>query len=145
MSCGTWGSFDQFARLIPNAIRFAGGPNLLDYRPADTANNEDTDSDFTFVAGLQALCLAKGQTRGMTTEEIGAELFDRQPIDACTEFRDALKVATKTPTGRPSADRIGRALGKRKGKPVRVAGKLLKIVRNDDDHMRRLWLAWEIK
>ena len=144
MGCGTWGSFEPFASFIPGAIRFAGGPNLLEFRPPDTAGNEDADADCVFVAGLRDLCLAKSRPYGMTSEEVAAELFDHEAPPQCMPFRDVLRAATKTMTGRPSVDRIGRALRKRRGKPVRIGGGLSKLVYDDSDNNRRVWLVSDV-
>ena len=38
----TWGSFDAWARLIPAAIMFAGGANVLDARPPPERAGDDT-------------------------------------------------------------------------------------------------------
>ncbi|MGD0680298.1 MAG: hypothetical protein ABSC94_33395 [Polyangiaceae bacterium] len=145
MKCGTWGSFEPFAAFFPSVIRFAGGPNLLDFRLPDTSSNEDNDTDYAIVDGVRALCLSKGRHEGMTANEIGTELFDRGDApEFLRPLRDALQYATmRGAPGRPTAEKIGRQLHKRKGKPTRISGRLMKLFQDPELHAR-LWRVVDV-
>jgi hypothetical protein len=128
--CAEWGSFEAWAALVPPAIVFAGGANVLDARVTASSIVEDPDraAHRIIIADLPRLDHAG---RGMKTADIIAALYppERQrgqpcPPDGFDDLREALENMTNTPPGKvPGAKQVGNQL-RRFLKRV-VGGKML--------------------
>jgi hypothetical protein len=128
--CAEWGSFEAWAALVPPAIVFAGGANVLDARVTASSIVEDPDraAHRIIIADLPRLDHAG---RGMKTADIIAALYppERQrgqpcPPDGFDDRREALENMTNTPPGKvPGAKQVGNQL-RRFLKRV-VGGKML--------------------
>jgi hypothetical protein len=145
--CKRWGSFEEWSRLIPHAIVFAGGPDVLAFRPPDDdeAMVEDVSAHRGALAGVERLCVARcphynrGASGGLTSGEI-VESLKHGGEDHAT-LRDALRTlgGPKAPPDLTSAV-VGVRLAKLKGRAMRVAdkcdptGRVLRLVKIPDTH-----------
>lgn len=113
--CGEWGSFEAWAALVPPAIVWAGGADVLAAR-ATSAAVEDPDkaAHRAILAGLPRL----GQGQAMKVADMIAALYppERQrgapmPPDGFDDLREAFEGLTGTPPGRvPGAKHVGNQL-----------------------------------
>ena len=132
-----WGSFEGWSALIPNAVRFAGGPDILRFRAPEDADVE-RESLGALLAGLRSLVEARaashGRTHGMTAGEIGEDLFGRN-WDANSDTSGCIRsaggelraMARTKGNAAPSPQQMARVMGKHKGRPVRVGNELLTL------------------
>jgi hypothetical protein len=133
-----WGSFEGWSALIPNAVLFAGGPNVLRFRAPEDADVE-RESLGNMLAGLTALIIARaplhqrdplqGMTAGELTEDLFARTWDvgSDPSGFIRAAAGELRAATNTKGGAPSPMQVSRAMRKHKGRPVRVGNELLTL------------------
>jgi hypothetical protein len=117
--CGTWGSYAAWARLIAPAIKYAGGPNMLDARPHGGDGQDDEASAHT--------ALMRGWPDGdpIKASDLVSRLFEHEydiktgkaPPDGADEMRSALRLLTRTPETRaPNGVSVGKALAGMRGK-----------------------------
>jgi hypothetical protein len=141
--CPRWGSFEEWSRLIPHAMKFAGGPDVLRFRPPDDDDDAVTDAALlrTLLACLEKLCgtvapmHGRQPAEGLTSGEIVDALFKRTPHEDVFSLRDALRDITQARTAEgPSPQAVGNNLAKYKGRPLNVAGRLLRLVKVKDTH-----------
>jgi hypothetical protein len=152
IACGArWGSFEGWSALIPNAIRFAGGPDVLRFRAPEDADVE-RESLGAILAGLRALVLAgapirgRDPSQGMTAGEIVDDLFrtwddTSDPSGLMRGVASEFRAATHSKGSAPSAQQVARVLSKHKGRPVSVGRDLLTLRRQDavGHENARLW------
>lgn len=122
MGCGPWGSFEAWSTLIPRAILFAGGTNVLDARMGST---ESTDMD-PDVAALSTLLdsFPRLSDRPIRARDVVDALYPggRQPApdeppDGFDDLRDALEHLTRCPVGRvPGSRQAGEAFRRLRGR-----------------------------
>ena len=129
MKCGHWGSFEEWSRLVPHAIAFAGGPDVMKARVA---------SDAMLPDALRALAVVLEELprldpgNGVTVKELVA-LFDHEdgPPDGWETMRDALAVWSPRhdaqAVGLTLKRYVGRVIGKRR--LVRIEDKSRKVAR----------------
>jgi hypothetical protein len=144
--CKRWGSFEEWSRLIPHAIVFAGGPDVLTFRAPDDDEDmvEDVGSQREVLAGLERLCVDRAPHRnrhpsdGLTSGEIVADLF-AHPTDEHANFRAAVRaLAGIKGAVDPTPAILGVHLAKLKGRCLRVtderhpSGRLLRLVKVKD-------------
>jgi hypothetical protein len=118
----TWGSFNAWAQLIPAAIAFAGGPNVLAAR-AVTAGVEEPEVDAlrALLAGLPRL-----SELPMTAKTIVTSLYTHErvrgkdlPPDGHDELRTAIEFfANPKPGQAPDPKRLGNGMRKHRGRIV---------------------------
>lgn len=117
-----WGSFGPWAELVAGAIRYAGGPNVLDARAVSAGADEpEVDALRAILSGLPRLC-----PTGATARTIVATLYppDRrasqpQPPDGFDDLREALEALTAPKPGQaPEPRRLSYALRRFKGRIV---------------------------
>jgi hypothetical protein len=120
---GSWGSFEAWSALVPAAILYAGGPNVLDLRQrATTVDNGEGDAHSALMKWWPTRDFPKGAKVGLLLkhanfeEEKDIEAGKAAP-DSLDDFRNALRVLTNTPDGRtPSSIAVGCALRALRGK-----------------------------
>lgn len=103
----TWGSFGPWAGLVPGAIRFAGGPDVLSCRGVSLGHGQDeTDPLGAFLVALEREC-----PNGASA----AEILNAVPLRAA--------VHDLCPSTRPgemvNAKGLGHVLRRRRGRVVR--------------------------
>lgn len=116
---GQWGSFDAWAALVPPALRFAGGANVLEARPAgERALTDDMMAMSVILRELPRL-----NTKEMTAKTIIDTLWprDRDPddrsMDGWEQMREAVTQIAAPKNGmRPQAGAFGRRLGRHEGR-----------------------------
>jgi putative DNA primase/helicase len=148
---GTMGSFEAWARMIPPALRWAGGPDILLARPeAGGGNDEEAEAHASLLRGWSSAW------QGQRASHVVGVAFDaedearkasrhgmpHQP-DGLDDFRAALRSLTRTPEGRrPSPHAFGIVLR-------RLTGKLrdgARLVRARDAHTKvALWSVERVK
>jgi hypothetical protein len=106
---GTWGSFEAWAELIPAAIRWAGGPNVLDARPESDAS---MDPETGALSMLLAMLPRLSGGVPMKTRDVVATLYPESgrggAPDGYDDLREAIETLTRTRSGTTPN---GRALG----------------------------------
>lgn len=117
---GTLGSFDAWSELIPPAIAWAGGPNVLHARPA-LGHGEDDES-----TALEAVLRGWPEAwNGSTAGQVKALAFTAEkarekgegPDDGLDDMRSALRGLVEVPYPRDvSSLKLGNVLAKYKGK-----------------------------
>jgi hypothetical protein len=154
-----WGSFEEWSRLIPHAIVFAGGPDVLEFRPPDDGENVDAALLHAILSGLELLCQTEAPRRrrspgeGLTSGEIVAALYAPATITGCfqgtseaaKQLRTALREVTGTKaTDDPSPQAVGTNLALHKGRPLRVDGRLVRLVKVTDK-TKRVGDRWAVE
>ncbi len=120
---GSWGSFEAWSSLVPAAILYAGGPNVLELRQrANAVDNGEGAAHSTLMRTWPTEVFSKGAKLGallkyasfQEEKEIEA---GKAPPDGLDELRNALRELTQTPDGRaPSSTTLGFALRSLRGK-----------------------------
>lgn len=100
---GTWGSFEGWTSLVPSAIVFAGGPNVLKARLGAGDDMRDTELGAirTLLAGMTMLC----RNGGMKARDVVHVLWpksgrDPETPDGYDDLRDAIETLTRAKSGR---------------------------------------------
>jgi len=112
MGCARWGSFEEWSRLIPNAIVFAGGADPMKSRPE---SDEEVDPETQAISGL-LMHLPKLHEKlrqmepdavseeGLAARTIIAALYEQDPPwDEFEALRDNLETLCKSRKGHPEA------------------------------------------
>jgi hypothetical protein len=123
IDAGNMGSFEAWSALIPGAILYAGGPNILDLRArASAVDNGEGAAHAALMRWWPTRDYPKGVKLGALLkyanfqDEKEIEKGDMQP-DSLEEFRSALRELTGTPDGRvPSTGPLGVVLRGLRGK-----------------------------
>lgn len=133
------GSFAEWAALVPSAIVYAGGPNVLDCVPrADDIANE-TDAELRTLLSSWPV-LARYMPRVWEVRDLIACLWanERENVEL-EDVRDAIADACSARMGSaPSSKSVGKLLAKRRG---RIMGGR-KLDGRRDPHRDRM--VWEI-
>lgn len=136
MRLGTWGSMEEWAALIPPAIVYAGGANVLEHRPKDVDDTADSEALRAVLVEIRRLCAMHNTvTSGMTAGEIHAQ--------AGTDLKAALRALAECPSDL-SAVQIGVRLGAVRGRPITVEGRKLSVEKVPDPH-RATASRWRVK
>jgi hypothetical protein len=123
IDAGSWGSFEAWSSLVPAAILYAGGPNVLELRQRGGAvDNGEGAAHSALMRGWPTEVFPKGVKAGMLLKHAGfqdekdMEKGDAAP-DGRDDFRNAIRELTHTPDGRvPSTNTFGAALRGLRGK-----------------------------
>jgi putative DNA primase/helicase len=129
---GTIGSFEDWSRLIPSAIVWAGGANVMMARATqDPAQDDEKRSIAVLVAGLIKLCPVVGldaMAAPISARNIIDAIYpdrDREPHDGppapdgFERLREAIEQETRCQPGRkPEAIRLGKWLQRVRGRVV---------------------------
>lgn len=109
-----WGSFEAWSRLVPGAIVYAGGADVMAARP--NLEQHASDSSRALLTVLRMLPRLDPKGSGMTTREIVQRLYPSKMSDAerstdgFDDLRDALEAWAPPKPGQPPSLQI---LGKR--------------------------------
>lgn len=150
---GLWGSFEDWSRVVPAAIVWAGGANPMGSRATqDPVLDEEKRFIAILIDGLRKLCpttTTTGAHQPLSVRTILNSLYpDRDPHEGPTipdgfdDMRDAIEQETRALPGRkPEARRLGKWLQRVRG---RVVGGW-SIQRRDGDHNTAMWRAEPVK
>lgn len=117
--CGTpiMGSFEQWSKLVPPAIVFAGGADPMGCLPASSGatGGEERITVRVLFEGLARFEAATSSGMGVTARQLLDALYPAQrehgPPDAYGDLREAIENLTKTPPGKkPSGAKLGRGV-----------------------------------
>lgn len=128
--CARWGSFEAWSRLIPHAIKFAGGDDVMGAKPASDATMDDTARALIGVlVELPRLTRAPQTTKGILALLWPDGKAPEVP-DQWDDLRDALETLSPPPKPRmpPDPRRLGKAFRKHVGRVV--SGR--RLVRHED-------------
>jgi hypothetical protein len=141
----TWGSFQQWAEIVPAAIAFAGGPNVLDCRrQVESEVNPDIEALTTVLAELPTLCARYGGVIRAT--ELTTELFAHEPTDDLRPLADALRELCHMPGhAKPSSVKVSRTLGLHKGATYFVGDYRARLACQPDRDRLRQWYVEVVK
>lgn len=127
---GTWGSFEQWARLIPGAIAFAGGGDVMGARPrGDAAMTDEMASIAIVIRDLPRI-----SDTPLSSREIIALLWPGGRAPEGHDGWDDLRAAIETiapgrggpPSPRALGERlrraVGRVIGGRRLEPIMTHG-----------------------
>lgn len=127
-----WGSFEEWSALIPQAIVFAGGADVLACRPRGDVGDDDANATAALLAGLPIL-----STSPLSAKQIIALLWpaDRgDGPDMHTPLREAIEQLCPPRFGaRPEAKSLGERLRRMSG---RVVGGRRIVSRSSRSHAR---------
>lgn len=120
---GSWGSFEAWSALVPSAILYACGPNVLELRQRGGAvDNGEGAAHAALMRAWPTEVFPKGAKAGALLkyasfqEEKDIEA-GKLPPDGLDELRNAIRELTQTPDGRaPSSTTLGFALRGLRGK-----------------------------
>lgn len=112
-----WGSFEDWSRLVPGAIVFAGGDDPMMTRPSLSA----VLTDHTAALAIVLRELPRLAEDGLTVRELVHRLYAHRDSDAgpdgWDDLRDALEVWAPTrPGSQPDPTKLGRALRAHSGR-----------------------------
>jgi hypothetical protein len=141
---GVWGSFEAWSALIPGAIKYAGGPNLLDYRVSEEAFDRDRETDVELAAGLEDY-LEYIHEPACSAHRIAKDVCEHEPADDLA-LRSTLIAATRSKS--PDARAIGNVLRAHRGRAISMGrGRAVKIVYTLSVNKRDpgLWSIQEIR
>lgn len=118
----TWGSFEAWSRLIPRAILFAGGADVLECRVkgADAVGDE-LGAVVVFLHDLPRLAETLGR-ESLATKEILGAIYPAPHADDAPDGWDDLRLAIETiapaRVGPPQAKALGQKLSRYVGRPL---------------------------
>lgn len=115
---GVWGSFEAWSALIPAAIKWSGGPNVLDARPS---SDSDRDPETAALSTVLRLLPQLSAGAGIKARDVVAILYpsDRHgaPPDGYDDLREAIELLTRTRSGMtPNGRAVGDAFRKHRGR-----------------------------
>jgi hypothetical protein len=122
---GSWGSFEAWSALVPAAILYAGGPNVLELRQRGGAvDNGEGAAHAALMRAWPTEVFPKGYARAGELlkyagfqDEKEIENGKLPPDQRLEDLRNALRELTQTPDGRtPSSTTVGNALRALRGK-----------------------------
>ena len=128
-----WGSFEEWSALIPQAIVFAGGADVLAARPRGDAGDDDAAATAALLERLPIL-----SAEPLTAKQIIALLWPADRGDAPPDMHDALREAIEQLCpprfgSRPEAKALGERLRRMSG---RVVGGRRIVSRSSYSHAR---------
>jgi hypothetical protein len=119
-SCGIRGSFEAWSRVVPGAIRHAGGPNVIDAWAESSAGISGGDE--MSAAHLTIMSMWPFETE-VKASAVLSKAFEHEfeitrgaAPDGFEDLREAIRVVCKTPTLVPKANTFGKALNKLRDK-----------------------------
>ena len=105
---GPWGSFEAWASLVPSAILFAGGPNILEARPTPDRAGDDTIAALSRVLDRLPALSPDPVTARRICDALYPPPREDEPPDGHDHLRDAFD--SLGATGRGKAYPTPRAL-----------------------------------
>lgn len=137
-----WGSFEAWSRLVPGAIVYAGGADVLKARP--NLDEHASDAARALVTVLEYLSRLDSLRRGMTTREIVQYLYPEKrseaerSTDGYDALRDALEAWAPPKPGQPPSlvvlgkrfrQNVGRVIGGRRLTRIESEGREGRVMR----------------
>ncbi len=123
MRLRAWGSFEPWSALIPPAIMWAGGPNVLDARPA--ADGQEEPEKLALAILLRELPRLDEKGNGMTAKGIVSALYTHDRLkgqaapDGFDDLREAIEMlVTVRPGCAPDTKALGKALARGHGRVI---------------------------
>lgn len=123
-----WGSFEEWSKLVPGALVWAGATSPLVARAtADPALDDEKRALVALVDGLRRLCPVElAGARPLTAKAVLDALYPERdlhdgpkPPDGFDDLRDVIEQETRTQPGRkPEARRLGKWLQRSRGRVV---------------------------
>jgi len=112
-----WGSFEEWSRLIPHAIIFAGGPNVLDARPRGDTAGDELGALATVLRELPRLSATPLTAKSLVTLLWPSDREDNAPPDQWDDLREAIEALApprygRAPTPKAVGERFRRAQGR---------------------------------
>lgn len=139
-----WGSFEAWSRLIPGAIVFAGGADVMKARP--NVAEHASDASRALMTVLKMLPTLDKEGVGLTTREIVQRLYPERTAesvrseDGFDDLRDALEAwAPPKPGQPPSLQALGKRLRANMGRYI--DGRRLDRDQAKDRHGTVRWCA----
>lgn len=128
--CARWGSFEAWSRLVPHAIKFAGGEDVMGAKPASDAIMDDTARALVGVLLELPRLTRSPQTTKALLELLWPGSRAPEAPDQWEDLRDALETLSPPPKPRmpPDPRRLGKAFRKHVGRVV--SGR--RLVRHED-------------
>lgn len=117
-STGPWGSFDAWARLIPPAIVFAGGPNVLEARPPPERAGDDMLAALAIVLRRLPVLSPDAMSARRLIDALYPAPGAHDPPDGWADLRDAFEAlgalsrGHSTPTPRGLTGSLSRTIGR---------------------------------
>lgn len=119
--CGNWGSFESWATLVPQAIAWAGGPNVLEARPRIDATD---DGEAASHSSLMAAWATSYQDGARIPDVIRVAYAREREIlngkdapDGLEDLRSAFRELSNTPDNRvPTSSAVCKAMRRLEGK-----------------------------
>lgn len=118
--CGIRGSFEAWSRIIPGAIKFAGGPNVIEAWAEDSSGASGGDEMSTAHGVLLNLwpfdmpCKASEIVAKVFANEF--EIARGSAPDGYEDLREAIRTICKCPTAQIKASVLGASLAKLRDK-----------------------------
>jgi hypothetical protein len=122
--CPLWGGFEEWASLVPHALRWVGADDPMGARRGlDGDVDPDEMAHAGLVDGWSRLCDSAGKPEGLTVKQAIAHLYppDREhgPPDGHDDLREVVEALTSAKAGfAPSTKALGDRIRRWKGKPV---------------------------
>lgn len=143
---GTWGSFEAWSRLIPPALAFAGGPNILRARPAaGRGGDEEGQAHAALMRGWRSTWQLQ-PARFICSDAFKDErdiATNQAPDDGLGDVRAAIRVLTRTAErATPNGHVLGMKLGQIREK-VREGRRI--VQEEDKKTSTSLWRVEEEK
>jgi hypothetical protein len=118
---GAVGSFEAWSSIVPRAILYAGGPNVLDARPRDGANDAgEGAAHATLMRDWPRELLPGTKLVSLIRQAFDHEReIERREIepDGLDDFREAIRTLTNTQAScKPATASLGYALRSLRGK-----------------------------
>lgn len=134
-----WGSFEEWSRLVPGALVWAGASDpLLARASIEPAMDEEKRALVVLIAGLQRLAQRPISARAIVDALYPTHDPHDGPLapDGYDDLRDVIEQETRSPTGRkPEARRLGKWLQRVRGRVV--GGR--RVIRTEGDGHVACW------
>jgi putative DNA primase/helicase len=116
MGCERWGSFEEWSRLIPHAIVFAGGEDPMRARPA---RDEDVDAETQAIKCFIAKVHEMHRAEPFRLSDLIEQLFGGPSVpESLKDIRDAIEVLVPSKGRAPDARELGKRLGAFRGRVI---------------------------
>lgn len=117
--CRRWGSFEAWSRLIPHAIKFAGGPDVMDARPKpEQAAGDELGALATVLRELPRLSLTPLGAKAIVSALWPPGRTSDAPPDGFEDLRDAIESLCPPRMGQVSPKALGERLRKATGRVI---------------------------
>jgi hypothetical protein len=147
MGCGTWGSFEQWAALIAQAIVFAGGADPMRARAEADANPEE-DAFAAFLRAMQRKLAADGHERDtFAAADVKEWLYpelSRPTDDLAREVREAVETLCGRAPPSAVSNVLGLKLRKYRDRVFEVGDTRLRLIKDGEHAKSARWAIREV-